>query len=117
MPPRNWRLRIDDILEAIAPSSGIPRECRRRSQRRRPDIDAVIRNFEIIAEAAGAIDPELRDRHPEIPWREMRGMRNIVAHAYLGVSIPIVWQTLTADLPPVVPLLRTLVDTESGSSG
>ena len=89
MPPRNWPLRVDDILEAIARveryTAGMSLEEFSADDR---TIDAVIRNFEIIGEAAGAIDPELRDRHPEIPWREMRGMRNIVAHAYLGSASP-----------------------------
>lgn len=76
-------------------------------------LDAVVRNFEIIGEAVSGIDPELRTRHPEIPWLEMRGMRNIVAHAYFGVSVPIVWQTLIRDLPPLKPQLQALIEAEA----
>jgi uncharacterized protein with HEPN domain len=51
-------------------------------------VDAVIRNFEIIGEAAGYIPEEIQEKYPELAWLEMRGMRNIMVHEYFGVIYP-----------------------------
>lgn len=64
--------------------------------------DAVIRNLEIIGEAAGNIDrrhPDLAVAHPEIPWREIYLMRNRVSHGYFAVDLEVVWETVRRDLP------------------
>jgi uncharacterized protein with HEPN domain len=71
----------------------------RQSQR---DQDAVIRNIEIIGEAASQIQkhaPEFVTAHPELPWVEMRGMRNKMIHNYFDVDIGLVWSTVRDDLP------------------
>jgi uncharacterized protein with HEPN domain len=60
---------------------------------------AVVRCIEIIGEAVKNIPETIRRRYPEIPWREMAGMRDKVIHFYLGVDYGIVWQTATKDLP------------------
>jgi uncharacterized protein with HEPN domain len=54
-------------------------------------VDAVIRNMEIIGEAAWFIPLEIQEKYPELAWLETRGMRNIMAHEYFGVSLPIIW--------------------------
>lgn len=77
-------------------------------------IDAVIRNFEIIGEAAGHIPETIQEKFPELAWLEMRGMRNIMIHEYFGVSLPIIWRTITHDLNPLVDGLKQLLG-ESGS--
>jgi uncharacterized protein with HEPN domain len=77
-----------------------------------PDIDAfrqnplvqdgVVRNIEIIGEAANHINrvaPEFIAQHPELPWPNMRNMRNIVIHAYFNVDLTTVWRTVQEDLP------------------
>ena len=64
--------------------------------------DAVIRNIQIIGEATAQINrmaPEFITQHPELPWSEMRRMRNIVVHNYFAVNLQILWQTVTEDLP------------------
>lgn len=64
--------------------------------------DAVVRNIEIIGEAAGNIqkmDPDFIAAHPELPWREMRAMRNLVIHEYFFVDVNIVWTTVKNHLP------------------
>lgn len=64
--------------------------------------DAIVRNIEIIGEAANRVNraaPEFVAQHPELPWDDMRGMRNIVIHAYFAVDLQIVWRTVQEDLP------------------
>ncbi len=68
----------------------------------RRDQDAVIRNIEIIGEAASRIQkhaPEFVVLHPQLPWIEMRGMRNKMIHDYFDVDLRVVWNTIKEDLP------------------
>jgi uncharacterized protein with HEPN domain len=81
-------------------------------QRNQQAQDAVIRNIEIIGEAAIRIqreDPEFVTAHPELPWIEMRGMRNKMIHNYFDVSLPIVWNTIKDDLPRLKRQIDTLL--------
>jgi len=74
--------------------------------------DAVIRNIEIIGEAARQIQrqaPEFVAAHPEIPWNDMRDMRNRMIHAYFDVNISIVWNTVKNDLPPLKQQIEQLL--------
>lgn len=57
-------------------------------------IDAVVRNFEIIGEAANRIDPAFRINHPKIEWKRIRGFRNRIVHDYFGIDYGIVWSLL-----------------------
>jgi len=102
--------RIEDYLEHIA--TAIQRateyversgsvEAFRVSQR---DQDAVIRNIEIIGEAARQLekhDPQFVKAHPELPWRDMQDMRHKMIHNYFDVDLAIVWATVKNDLPPL----------------
>ncbi len=63
--------------------------------------DAVIRNFEVIGEAAKRVPPAFRSAHPSIPWQTMAGFRDVLIHGYEGVDINKVWTTATKDLPAV----------------
>lgn len=56
--------------------------------------DAVIRNFEIIGEAAKRIPEDFRNAHPAIPWRQLAAFRDVLIHQYEGVSLPEVWQII-----------------------
>ena len=67
--------------------------------------DAVLRRFEIIGEAASRLAPEAQALFPTLPFRAMRGMRNIIAHDYGEVDLELVWKTATTDLPVLIATL------------
>lgn len=73
--------------------------------------DAVIRNLEIIGEAARNLSrqsPDFIAAHPEIPWEGAYGMRNALAHGYFAVDLDIVWKTIRNDLPKLADQIRAL---------
>lgn len=74
-------------------------------------VDAVIRNLEVMGEAARHVPEEVGLHVPSVPWRQLRDMRNLVIHEYFGVSLKVVWDTVHHDLEPLVaPLQRALQD-------
>lgn len=73
-------------------------------------VDAVIRNLEIVGEAAGRVPEEVQEQHPSLPWSEMRAMRNLLSHAYFLVDLDIVWKTVCHDLPVIEPELRRILN-------
>jgi uncharacterized protein with HEPN domain len=112
-PRDGWKVRIDDILGAIARIESYTRGTTRDLfEANTMAADAVAHNVMIIGEAVGHIPIAIRDRYPEVPWAEMRAMRNIIAHQYRDVSVAILWQTLTENLPALVPLLRAILERE-----
>ena len=62
-------------------------------------VNAVIFNFLVIGEAVKHLPPKLTDNHPEIPWRQIAGMRDKLTHAYFSIDNELVWKTVTAVLP------------------
>jgi uncharacterized protein with HEPN domain len=71
-------------------------------------IDAVIRNFEIIGEAANRLPEEFKDLHPSIDWHRIRGFRNRIVHDYMGIDFGIVWEIRTSYLPLLIQSLSSL---------
>lgn len=70
---------------------------------------AVLRALEVIGEAAKRVPPEVQDRFPEIPWRQIIGMRNVIAHDYLGIRLSRVFETATAFIPDLVERLPGVI--------
>jgi uncharacterized protein with HEPN domain len=72
-------------------------------------VDAVVRNLEIIGEAARQIPSEVRERYPEVPWRRVIGLRNVVVHEYFAVDVEIVWTVVRRSLPELKEALRRMM--------
>jgi uncharacterized protein with HEPN domain len=84
--------------------------------RHRADLDAdrmvlfaLVRAIEIIGEAASKVSPETRATAPAVPWAQITGMRNRLIHAYFNIDPDVLWRTAVAEVPSLLPLLRTLV--------
>lgn len=76
--------------------------------------DAVLRNLELIGEAATHIPEEVRDRHSEIPWRMIVATRNRLIHAYLGIDNDTVWSIIRDDIPQLLSSLRKIAENAAG---
>lgn len=70
---------------------------------------ALIKSIEIIGEAAAGVTKEFRDHYPEVPWSSIVAMRNRLIHAYFDVDLDRVWDTIIADLPPLVTALERII--------
>ncbi len=75
-------------------------------------IDAVVRNLEVIGEAAGRVPDEIRDRYSGVPWNTIRAMRNILAHGYYTVDLEIVWGVAQNRLQPLRQQLQEILRRE-----
>src|SRR5438034_2163425 len=93
---RAYLLHIRDAAQRIRDYTGDGREfflTDRKTQ------DAVIRNIEIIGEATKNLSDALRSNHPDIPWKQIAGMRDTLIHRYFGVNLDLVWQVVEHDMP------------------
>jgi uncharacterized protein with HEPN domain len=71
--------------------------------------DAVIRNIEVVGEAAGRVPPDYAAQHGSIPWRDITGMRHRLIHGYLKINLDTVWQAVKRDLPLLERNLRAIL--------
>ena len=74
--------------------------------------DAVVRNFEIIGEAAKISSPEFRSDNPKVPWRDFTDFRNKLIHHYFGVYWDIVWDVIQNEIPAYLDFLETIEEIE-----
>ena len=70
--------------------------------------DAVVRQLEVIGEATKRVSNELRSKHPDIPWADMAGMRDVLIHDYIDVDLGVVWKTASEIIPDLKALILKL---------
>lgn len=103
---RSWELFLRDMLEAA-------RKVIRFTADRQLEsfvademaYDATLRNLEVLGEAAKGIPDDVRQRHPDVDWRGLAGLRDILAHAYFALDDPTLWKIVQIDIPRVIELL------------
>ncbi len=108
---RDHKLYLADILEAM---DSIERFVEGLSfeyfQKDDKTASAVIRKFEIIGEAARNVPDVIKQRHPEVPWKEMAGMRDRLIHGYFGVDYNLVWSTIKNRMPEVKQIIWSVAE-------
>jgi uncharacterized protein with HEPN domain len=116
--PRDASVYLKDIREAIskirAYTAGMERE---QFERDAKTLDAVLHNLEVLGEATKRVPARLRERAPEVEWRKMAGMRDMIAHVYFQVDLDIVWDVLVTKLGPLAESVERLLDEERPLTG
>ena len=116
MPRRHWQLRIADMLDAAETAVRLAKDLDQDTFfSDRMLVDAVIKNIVVLGEAASRAPNEVTENQPDVPWREMRNMRNFIVHEYFGLNQDVLWGTVRDDLPALIPSLRRVL--EMGDAG
>ena len=109
-PDRDPRLYVEDMLAFCNTALGYTHGFDQPGfQADRMRYDATLRNIELIGEASTHVPPEVRALAPGLPWREIIGTRNRLAHAYLGIDADTVWDIVSNELPQLRDALTTLL--------
>ncbi|MBD3271705.1 MAG: DUF86 domain-containing protein [Elusimicrobia bacterium] len=72
-------------------------------------VDGVVRNLEIIGEAVKNISPQIKIQHPEIEWKKIAGLRDILVHEYFGVDVEVIWDIIVHKLPELKLTVRRII--------
>ncbi len=109
--PRDYRVFLDDILEAsgkvLGYTAGFSYEQFAADQK---TVEAVVWNLQIIGEATKNIPEEIRSHYPEVPWRDMAGLRDIIVHQYFGIKLDVIWKIIQNDLPRVRDSVQRILE-------
>lgn len=111
MSRRGVKLYLQDILDSINKiteyTQGLTYESFSKDEK---TIDAVVRNLEIIGEAAKNVPSEVTGRYNDVNWEKMVSMRNKIMHEYFGIDVEILWQTIRENLPELKEQIQKLAD-------
>ncbi|MCX8156716.1 MAG: DUF86 domain-containing protein [Verrucomicrobiae bacterium] len=100
-------VRLRHMLDAAEEALSFARDARRNDlERDRKLTLALVKDIEIIGEAAWQVSEGTRSQWPEIPWLDIIGMRHRLVHAYFDINLDVLWQTVQQDLPPLIQALR-----------
>jgi len=110
---RNYLLYLEDILTStskiIKYVGEIPYQDLLQDEMR---LEAIVRNFEIIGEAASKVPQDIREKYPFISWRKISDFRNVLAHEYFGIDYEIMWEIIKDKLPVLQKDIRKVLDAE-----
>ncbi len=108
---RDWRLRVEDILAAAERATRFVGEMDLAAFKAdERTASAALHQIFLIGEAATRLPEEIRNQTPDVPWEEIIGMRNIIAHGYFEVDLEVPWKTVRLDLPPLQQQMRRLLE-------
>jgi len=109
--PLDDTYRLQHMLEASTEAQEFMKGISRESlPADRKTIQAVTRNLEIIGEAAAKLSKEFKEKHADIPWKDIVGMRNWLIHAYFDIDYNHVWNTVHEDIPVLIPQIKKLLE-------
>jgi uncharacterized protein with HEPN domain len=101
---------LGDVLDAIVRVESYTRGIEKESFLQNLMMqDAVMHQIEIIGEASNSVSDEFQEKHPSLPWMEMRAIRNKIIHDYRGINLHIIWDTVANDLPVLKMQVRKLL--------
>jgi uncharacterized protein with HEPN domain len=107
---RNYKIYLQDIFDAIKSIEDFIKNMDFEEFKFDDKTSsAVVRKLEIIGEATKNIPENIRKQHPQIPWKEMAGMRDRLIHFYFGIDYKLVWKTIKERIPEIKPLIRKLI--------
>ncbi len=108
---RDVRLFLEDILESIERIEEYLDNVDEEDFHENTIVqDAVLRRLEIIGEAVKNISDNIRKKYPEIPWKQIAGMREVLIHAYFGVNLRRVWKVAVEDIPELKPKIVKILN-------
>lgn len=97
---REFSFFLEDILESISLIKSSPNNLTKDRFLKSRDIqDATARRLEIIGEAVKHIPPKIREKYPDIPWKDISSTRDVLSHAYFEINLPKIWKIIELDLP------------------
>ena len=106
---REWRFYLEDMIgfgeRVLAYTAGLDQPA---FVANTLVYDATLRNLELIGEAATHVPDDVRQAHPEVPWRMVIAARNRLVHAYLGIDNDTLWSIVVTDVPALLPMLRAV---------